>query len=200
MENKKIAFFDFDGTITFKDSMFDFLIKSFGYSKLFFAFFVLSPVLFLHKTGFVGNKKAKEVFLSFFFKGISRNTYLEMCNNYSEEIDKITRSDALETIDSLKSKGYEIVIVTASIEDWVIPWANKRGIKVLGTVFESNYEIMGGKIVGENCYGINKVKKIKENFNIEEYQNVLAFGDTKGDYPMLELGNNYGFRVFVSEK
>ena len=115
-------------------------------------------------------------------------------------IDKITRDDALETIDRLRAKGYDIVIVTASIEDWVVPWANQKGIKVLGTVFESNNGIMGGKIVGENCYGINKVKKIKENFNIEEYQDILSFGDTKGDRPMLELGSNYGFRVFVSQK
>ena len=90
-----IAFFDFDGTITRKDTLFDFLRFGFGNFRFAFGIFVISPILVAFKLKIISNTKAKEHLLSWFFKNMSMEYFLEMANLYSlNRIDKITRRSA----------------------------------------------------------------------------------------------------------
>lgn len=65
---QQIAFFDFDGTITTKDSLLElarFHKGPFGYAK---GMIILSPTLLAFKLGKVDAKKAKEKFIRFFLQ------------------------------------------------------------------------------------------------------------------------------------
>ena len=57
---EKVAAFDFDGTLTTKDTLLDFLTFCFGFKKLFIGFLLLSPALLLYKLKLTSNEKAKE--------------------------------------------------------------------------------------------------------------------------------------------
>ena len=49
---------------------------------------------------------------------------------------------------------------------------------------------ISGKLEGANCYGEEKVRRIKEwfqTYGVPEY--IYAYGDTKGDIPMLTMAN-----------
>ena len=55
----------------------------------------------------------------------------------------------------------------------------------------SKLEIVNNKITGKfktkNCFGIEKVNRIKEKINLENYDKIVVFGNGKGDYEMLQL-------------
>ena len=55
------------------------------------------------------------------------------------------------------------------------------------------------KILGKNCYGDEKVRQIKLKYNIDEYDEILVFGDSKGDYEMSKIGK-YHHKFFNLKK
>ena len=95
----KISFFDFDGTITKKDSLFHFVKYSVGSFKYYFGLFILSPNLILFKLNLIPNHVAKQKLISYYFKGWNSISFIEIAHKYSiEEIDKIVRPVALEKL------------------------------------------------------------------------------------------------------
>lgn len=73
------------------------------------------------------------------------------------------------------------IIISASLELWIIPFCKKIGINnIIATKTDNK-----GNIIGLNCRGREKVSRLKK-----EYPNIIvneAYGDSKSDIPMLEL-------------
>ena len=53
----KLAVFDFDGTITKRDTFLDFILFATGKSKFSFGVFILSPVIIAYFLNLITNKK-----------------------------------------------------------------------------------------------------------------------------------------------
>jgi len=175
---KNIAFFDFDGTITKKDSLIDFLKYYHGNFYFFVGLFILSPILILYKMKLLKNDIAKELMLSYFFKNIYIDIFKKKAYNYSiNNINKIIRDEAIQKIKWHKKRNDTIVVVSASIECWIKPWCEINGISFTG------------KFLTNNCYGIEKENRIKDKYNLSDYDCIYAYGDSKGDYEMLQLAD-----------
>ena len=101
--------------------------------------------------------------------------------------------DFIKNIDHSQTDCY---IVSASLDIWVRPFAEKFGMKLLATqaAFENN--IFTGKFVGKNCNGLEKVNRIKEAINEKKYDKTIAFGDTSGDQEMLDWADEGQFKFF----
>ncbi|TLT01303.1 HAD-IB family hydrolase [Aliarcobacter cibarius] len=195
--NKKIAFFDFDGTITTDDSLLKFIRFVVGDRKFLLGLTSLSPMLVLYKLKLIPNYKAKQYMLSWFFKGISKDNFLNVANEYSlVHIHKILRPKAIQKIFWHKEQGHKVVIVSASLECWLKPWCEKNGLELLATKLEIRNEIVTGKLLSKNCYGVEKVNRIKEFYDLEEYDYIYAYGDSSGDKHMLELANESFYKPF----
>ena len=67
----RIYAFDFDGTLTTKDTLIEFIRFSKGIVRLFLGFLLFSPLLILMKLHLYPNWKAKQRVFSWFFKGMS---------------------------------------------------------------------------------------------------------------------------------
>lgn len=192
-----LALFDFDGTITQKDSLIKFIRHVVGDVKLILGFFVLSPILIAFKLKLIPNQKAKERLLSYFFKGMKEVNFKKIASDYSLNfIDNIARPKALEKIAWHKNQGHQVVVVSASIESWLQPWCDQHGLELIATQMEFSRGVVTGKIKGSNCYGKEKAIRIKQRFNLEEFDHIYAYGDSRGDKEMLALAHTKGFRVF----
>lgn len=193
----KIAFFDFDGTITTDDSLLKFIRFVVGNFKFIQGLAVLSPVLFLYKLKVIPNYKAKQMMLSYFFKGMSEKSFSEVAKQYSlEHIDKIVRKDAMQQIQWHHANGHKVVVVSASLECWLHPWCEKNGLELIGTRLEVIDGIITGRLLTKNCYGIEKANRIKSQYNLEEYEYIYAYGDSSGDREMLELAQKKAYKPF----
>ncbi len=112
-----LAFFDFDGTITTKDSLIKFIRFVVGDVKTLWGMIFLSPMLIIYKLKLIPNYKAKQMMLSYFFKGMDEERFLKVAKEYSlTHIDTILRPKAMEKITWHKEQGHKVVVVSASIE------------------------------------------------------------------------------------
>lgn len=193
-----LALFDFDGTITDRDSFLDFLLFSQNKTRLLLGATLLAPVLFLYKTGLLDNGKAKEIVLCFFFKGMNQNDFQLLCENYSKEkLLKLFRKNALRKIQWHLQNRDRVVIISASIENYLAPLAKELGVEVLATKLEfSEKNVFTGKYSGKNCYGSEKVARLRSLLRPEEFKEIHAYGDSKGDKEMLKLAHKAYYKPF----
>ena len=195
--SKKIAFFDFDGTITTDDSLLKFIRFVVGDRRFLLGLVVLSPMLVLYKLKLIPNYKAKQYMLSWFFKGMSKDSFLKVANEYSlVHIDKILRPKAIEKINWHKNQGHKVVVVSASIECWLRPWCEKNGLELIATKLEIKDDIVTGKLLSKNCYGVEKINRIKEIYNLKDFEYIYSYGDSSGDKQMLELAHEKFYKPF----
>ncbi|KIM03972.1 MAG: haloacid dehalogenase [Sulfurovum sp. AS07-7] len=193
----KIAFFDFDGTITTDDSLLKFIRFVVGNFKFMQGLAVLSPVLFLYKLKVIPNYKAKQLMLSYFFKGMSEKSFIEVAKKYSlEHIDSIVREDAMKQIQWHQERGDQVVVVSASLECCLKPWCVIHNLDVLATRLKIKEGIVTGQFLTKNCYGIEKEHRIKEAYDLSNYTHIYAYGDSRGDREMLALADTKEYKPF----
>ena len=196
--SKTIVAFDFDGTITKKDTLIEFIKFSKGLTKLCLCFLIFTPLLIAMKLRLMPNEKVKQLVFQFLYKGISIDTFNQWCDEFCSVVDRIVYEKAVETIKTHQNSGAEVIIVTASFENWVRPWAEKQGIKtVIGTAFEVNKDgQITGKFTTKNCYGKEKVNRMLEFYpNRNEYK-LIAYGDSRGDKELLNIADEKHYRKF----
>jgi HAD superfamily hydrolase (TIGR01490 family) len=194
---RRIAFFDFDGTVTTKDTLLEFIKHSRGTAFFYFGFLLNSPYMVAFKLKLISNQLAKEKVLQFFFKNMPVATFEEKCESFSrQEIAKLLRPKAIEEIEQLKRAGATVVIVSASPENWIREWSESLGLQLLGTKLTTREDRITGKITGINCHGKEKVRRINEVYNLSDYDEILAYGDSKADKPMLGLASVSYYKPF----
>jgi len=194
---KTIAFFDFDGTITTKDTMLELIKFCKGKRAFYSGMMLLSPSLIALKLGLISAQSAKEKMLTHFFGGTSVNDFNEKCKAFStSELPKLIRPAALKKIQEHLSEGHQVVVVSASAENWVSDWCHENDIQSIATRLQIINDAITGKIEGANCNGIEKVNRIKQQYDLSQYQTIYCYGDTKGDKPMLSLATFAHYKPF----
>lgn len=193
----KIAFFDFDGTITKQDSFIMFIRYCFGDIRFFLGVLILSPKIVAYKLKLLSNQNIKKSVFSYFFKNMDANEFKKKSKSFSlEKIKSIVRQEALNKIFWHKKNDYTVVIVSASIDFWLEPWCTKNNIDLIATRIEIKNNKLTGSLIGNNCFGPEKVARIKLIYNLETYKDIYAYGDTRGDKEMLEIATKSFYKPF----
>lgn len=194
---KKLILFDFDGTITTKDTFLEFIKFYRGSFQFLLGFSFLSPVLMLHLINFVQNWRAKEYVLGWFFKNEKLVHFNKMGERFCDEIvSSLVRPEAVAAIRDYQLQGHEVVVISASAENWVKPWCTKLGLHCIATKLEVQDEKITGKIQGKNCYGEEKVNRLKKEYNLAAYETIVAYGDSSGDRELLAIANEKFYKPF----
>lgn len=191
-----VAAFDFDGTMTVRDSFNAFLRWRSGKRR----FMRMIPAVLAY-AGHRDRGRIKAAAVRTFLGGVTRAELERDAEAFAEEAwPRLMRPDALARWRHHQAAGDLCVIVTASPELTVAPFARRLGADhLLGTplVFSA-----GGRVVGmdriENCRGEEKVRRLREAFG-PDVRLVAAYGDTSGDREMLAIAQHPGFRVFTGQ-
>jgi len=185
---KGIAVFDFDGTISFKDSFFDFIRFTHGGTQLLACITLNIPFISLYFIGLYPSHKLKQGFFSYFYKGSSQEILETKGIEYCEKrIDKIIYSGAKKRIAWHRSQGHKIYLLTASSGLWLGHWCKINGISLIGTEFEVVDGKYTGRILGKNCRGSEKARRLKADVDIGNSVNTYGYGDSKSDKNFLAL-------------
>lgn len=185
-----LALFDFDGTLTKKDSLDEFLKYSVGKRKYFINMFRFIPYFVLWQTKLMNNGVAKEHLFRIFFKGMDEELFKSKAKEFSlTKLDLIMNKERIEILKEHQKKGDRVVIVSASMQCWLQPWCDKEGIELLSTRLKFENGVFSGKFLTINCHGTEKANRIKAHLNIEEYETVHAYGDSSGDKEMLAMAH-----------
>lgn len=195
---RPIVAFDFDGTLTIRDSFTAFLRWRAGGTGWAIGLAKMAPAL----AAYIGDRdrgRIKAASVREFLLGVERTTLEAEAERYADQVwDSFMRPDALACWKAWGEKGAHRVIVTASPETTVAPFARRLGAEgLLGTrlVFDAQDRVTGA-FAGENCRGEEKVRRLRAAYG-DDMSLTAAYGDTSGDTEMIAIAAEKGFRVFT---
>jgi len=194
---RNLALFDFDGTVTSKDSFLDLSVHILGKCRFYLMCLKLFPFIVLYFLKIVSGKKLKEMFLTRMIKGMSEKEFDSIVCEYTEaKMPGILKNSALIAIKTHRDRGDETVLVSASGEQWLKHFARNNGMELIATKLEAVNGTFTGKIEGENCYGPEKVRRIREIYDPASFEHIFAYGDSEGDRDMLGIADRKFYRYF----
>ncbi|MGI4020442.1 MAG: HAD family hydrolase [Janthinobacterium lividum] len=196
--NKKvIAAFDFDGTITKYDSLLFFIWYSVNVFKLGFGTLKLLPTLVLYKLKIIQNYKAKEKLFGMFYQNLALTAFDDLGVRFVSQLDKMIKPEALKKLAWHRQMDHKIVIISASVENWIKPWAKANGINtVLATQIEVKNQKLTGKFLSKNCYGAEKVNRLLSQFPERDDYELYFYGDSNGDKELLAIADYPFYQKF----
>ncbi|ACG78226.1 phosphoserine phosphatase [Phenylobacterium zucineum HLK1] len=192
-----VVAFDFDGTLTIKDSFTAFLKWRAGPLRWWLGCLRLAPAalayLFHRDRG-----RIKAAAVRVFLRGVPHDRLESDARRFAaDHARRLLRPDAVATWKRWRERGARIVIVTASPDIVVAPFGRGLGAHlILGTQlsFDAQNRVLGA-FSGPNCRGAEKVVRLHEVFG-PDLRLAAAYGDTSGDTEMLAIADEAGFRVF----
>ncbi len=192
-----IVAFDFDGTLTTRDSFMMFLAWRVMAPRYLGGLGRLLPAVAAY-LGDHDRGRLKAAAVREFLRGLPRNVLEAEAQAFARSTSaRLLRPDALETWRQWGVRGATRVIVTASPEVTIAPFAHVLGADTLiGTrlKFDAEDRVEGG-LEGENCRADEKVRRLREWFG-PDVRLAAAYGDTSGDHAMLGIADEQGYRVF----
>jgi phosphatidylglycerophosphatase C len=170
-----------------------------GKTNLYKGLLLNLPYVLAYKIKLITNQRAKEKILQYFFKGMDLMSFQNACDAFADKaLPLIIRPGARAEIKKLQESGFEVVIVSASAENWINKWSTETGIKLIGSQLQTNDNMLTGNLNGRNCNGEEKANRIKSAYDLSQYDEVFCYGDTKGDKAMFALATKSFFKPFRS--
>jgi phosphatidylglycerophosphatase C len=192
-----IVAFDFDGTITVEDSFTRFLKWRTTPQRHAQGMIRLIPAAVAY-LGHRSRGRIKAAAVKEFLAGLPREKLEAEARAFAEaEAVKLLRPDALRSWRWWRGRGAKLVIVSASPDVVVAPFARGLGADAL-IATELAYDDQGrvtGGFDGANCRGPEKVRRLQAMFG-PNVRLRAAYGDTGGDREMLQIADHAGYREF----
>jgi len=162
---KKVYAFDFDGTVTTADSFLRLIRSAKGRRRMWQGLLLHAPWIVLSMLRLYDNGRAKERVFSWFFKGMTVDEFNDKCEEMHDEEHMLVIPCAWKLMATRLTEGYDVVIVSASMPDWILPYF--RTLKeqfpdrftVIGTEKEVRDGVITGRFRTRNCYGAEKVRR-----------------------------------------
>ncbi len=192
-----VAAFDFDGTLTYHDTLWPFLVYTHGFWKAATALTWLSPWLVRDAFKGASRQPMKERVLTEFYGGKSEKEMRDLGVEFAKKpLEKHLRPEAMERFQWHRQQGHLCVLISASVDTYLVPWAQQVGFDKVAT---SRLEIdanqcITGRLVGKNCWGPEKVRRLQELVGPKEGYLLYAYGDTRGDRELLQYADHPFYR------
>ena len=184
---KQLFAFDFDGTLTTRDTLIAFIRYACGTPRFLLGFLLHAPLLVLMKLRLYSNGKAKQRLFSWFFRGMPIETFDALCQSFASTHRHLLRLETVRLLQQALSEGSEVLVVSASIDNWVQPFF--PAVTVLGTQIEVIDGRLSGRFLTPNCYGQEKVRRILALHPDRSAYRLTAYGDSRGDRELLAFAD-----------
>ncbi|CAB3808011.1 hypothetical protein LMG28688_06667 [Paraburkholderia caffeinitolerans] len=196
MNNRVVAAFDFDGTITTSDSFRAFMLDAAGSTRFALAVLRCLPWLAGIAPGWAERGRTKARFLYAALGPVRREALEAAAQRFVDTgLPALLRPEMLARIREHQALGHEVVLVSASPSIYLRKWAPSMGI---GTVLASELEwrdgVYTGRLAGRNCWGPEKVARLRAWWGKDAPATLYAYGDSRGDREMAQLANHAWIR------
>lgn len=188
-----IAAFDFDGTLTHRDTLLPFLRFAFGNWVVLKKLLVLLPRLMGFPLRLISRQEAKELILTSFLKGMPLEKVNIWGKKFAEgKLRSLIRENTYQKLRWHQAQGHTCVIVSANLSFYLEPWGRLEGLEVVlaSKLALNSNQVVTGKLEGKNCWGEEKVRRLKEAFGPKEGYVLYAYGDSRGDQELLKLADH----------
>ena len=150
-----------------------------------------SPALVAYALRVLPNDRAKEALLGNSIGGLTLERLQAQGRRFAEHhVPRMLRKVTVDRFFVHRSNGDLCVLVSASLEAYLQPWASSFGFDycIASTLETDANGCVTGSLKDGNCFGAEKVRRIENLLGeIGRPLRSYAYGDSRGDIPMLSM-------------
>lgn len=185
-----LALFDFDGTITTRETLPDFLRFATPPRRLHLGklLFVL-PVL-AYKLKLLPVSVLRILLVRYAFGGLPRAAIEDAGRRFAVTVlPALVRPEMQARIESHRACGDTVVVVSGGFDVYLAPWCEAQGVELVCSSLEYDADRMTGRYAGPQCVAGEKAHRVRQHYDLAAYREVHAHGDTHEDHALLALAH-----------
>jgi phosphatidylglycerophosphatase C len=191
-----IALFDFDGTITTRETMPAFVRGSVGRHRLLLGYIALSPLLIGYRLGIVSGSLMRAAIVRVAYTGIRRGVLERHGRAFARRhLDATLRPEAMARIAWHKAQGHQVAIVSGGLDVYLRHWAQRHDVALLCSSLEHGDGVLTGRYAGRQCVGEQKAEAVRIAFGLLPGRRIFAYGDTAEDRELLAMATDPFYRT-----
>ena len=190
-----LALFDFDGTITTHETMPDFLRRSIPRRRLITGRLLLAPLVLGYRLRLVSGTQIRRAVVRFGYSGVPTSTLAAAGRDFARDyLPNVLRPEAMRRIAWHKAEGHTVVVVSGGLDVYLDPWCQAHGLKLLCSSLEHREDLLTGRYEGQQCVRKEKVRRVRERYDLGAFTEVYAYGDTPEDHDLLGIATRKYYR------
>ncbi|VXB13699.1 HAD-IB family hydrolase [Luteimonas sp. 9C] len=190
-----LALFDFDGTLTTRETLPDFLRFATPPRRLHLGtlLFVL-PVL-AYRLKLLPVSVLRALLVRYAFGGLPRTAVEEAGRRFAATVlPSLVRPEMQARLDAHRARGDTVVVVSGGFDVYLAPWCASQGVELLCSSLEHAGDRMTGRYAGPQCVAAEKVRRVRQRYDVARYREIHAHGDTHEDLALLALADQAIYR------
>lgn len=185
-----LALFDFDGTVTHKDTYTKFILSTTPLYRLVLGFCLLWPFLLMYKLGWLPPSALRPMISTCAFWRRDIQTTKRLAERFvTTYIPKVIRKQALERIKWHQKRGDQVVIVSAGLDVYLSIWCQSLALTLICSELNKNRSRYTGHYLHGDCSKAAKARRVKQQFSLSAYRHIYAYGDSQEDLALLSLAD-----------
>ena len=191
---RDLALFDFDGTLTTRETFPDFMRYAVARPRLIVGRVLLAPVVFGYRRGWVAGNPTRASIVQVGLRGVDAARLRAQGEAFAREVlPSVLRPEAMARLAWHRDRGDRIVVVSGGLDVYLAPWCAAQGVELLCSVLaERDGRITG--YAGAQCVGEEKVRRVRALCDPQAYAAIHAYGDTHEDQAMLAMAHHRTYR------
>lgn len=190
-----LALFDFDGTLTTRETLPDFLRFATPPQRLRLGTLLFALPVLAYRLKLLPVHVLRRLLVRFAFGGLPRAAVEDAGRRFAATVlPALVRPDMQARIDAHRARGDTVVVVSGGFDVYLAPWCEAQGVELLCSQLETRAGHLTGRYAGPQCVADEKVRRVRERYDLAAYREVHAHGDTHEDHALLALAQVATYR------
>lgn len=190
-----LALFDFDGTITDRETMPYFMRAAVRPHRKLLGGTLLLPAILGYKTGIVSGTAIRAAICHVGFRRIPASELEVHGRRFAQDFLPTTlRPEAMARIAWHKKRGDTVVVVSGGLDLYLRHWCEEHEVELLCSALEQRGGRFTGRYRGLQCVKDEKARLVRKHFPLSNFARVFAYGDTPEDRELLAMAHEAYYR------
>ena len=190
-----LALFDFDGTITTRETMAAFMYRAVPARRQAWGRLLLAPWVAGYKCGVVSGVSVRAAVVRVGFAGVALASVQAHGAAFADEaLPPLLRPEVMARIRWHQQQGDTVAVVSGGLDAYLAPWCCLHGLALVCSTLEHRDGRLTGRYQGAQCVGEEKARRVRATYDLAHYGRVYAYGDTHEDLALLDLAHHRFYR------